>query len=123
MRLNSSIQRNADFQFEVQLEVLRRLYQYPATSQRTLAKDLGISLGSINFCFKALVSKGLIKVENFSQSKNKLSYVYLLTPAGIAQKSILTTKFLRRKVREYEMLESEIKLLKSEIEMFKSVQD
>ena len=82
MSLISPNQRNADFQEEVQLEVLRRLHQSPDLSQRTLARDLGISMGSINFCFQALVSKGLIKASNFSKSKNKLSYVYLLTPEG-----------------------------------------
>jgi len=91
------------------------LHQTPEISQRILAKELGISLGSINFCFKALVDKGWVKMHNFSQSKNKLRYAYLLTPVGVAQKSKLTTEFLRRKVVEYEALQVEIEELKSEL--------
>jgi EPS-associated MarR family transcriptional regulator len=105
----------AGFQQEIQFEVLRRLHQTPEISQRILAKELGISLGSINFCFKALVDKGWVKMHNFSQSKNKLRYAYLLTPVGVAQKSKLTTEFLRRKVVEYEALQVEIEELKSEL--------
>lgn len=74
-----------------------------------------MGLGTINFCFQALVEKGLVKMQNFSQSKNKLRYAYLLTPAGVAEKSKLTAEFLRRKVAEYEMLQRETDELKSEI--------
>jgi len=105
----------AGFQEEIQFEVLRRLHQKPEISQRILAKELRISLGSINFCFKALVDKGWVKMHNFSQSKKKLRYAYLLTPVGVAQKSKLTTEFLRRKVVEYEALQVEIEKLKSEL--------
>ena len=80
-----------------------------------MAKELGVSLGSINFCFQALVEKGLVKIHNFSQSKNKLCYAYSLTPAGAAEKSKLTAEFLRRKVAEYEALQAEIQTLKAEI--------
>lgn len=96
--------------------MLRRLHQTPQVSQRTLAKDLGVGLGTINFCFQSLVEKGLVKMQNFSQSRNKLRYVYMLTPAGVAEKSKLTAKFLRRKVMEYEALQSEIDTLKCELE-------
>ena len=95
--------------------MLRRLYETPDVSQRTLAKELGISLGSINFCFQALVDKGWVKIQNFSQSKHKMGYVYLLTPAGIAEKSALTARFLKRKLGEYETLRTEIKQLKAEM--------
>ncbi|MCF8176945.1 MAG: MarR family EPS-associated transcriptional regulator [Sulfuritalea sp.] len=105
----------AGFQEEIQFEVLRRLHQTPQVSQRALAKNLGVGLGSINFCVQALVEKGLVKMQNFSQSKNKLRYAYLLTPAGVAEKSKLTAEFLRRKVAEYEALQIEIEQLKSEI--------
>ncbi len=94
---------------------MRRLHQTPEVSQRILAKELGVSLGSINFCFQALVEKGLVKIQNFSQSKNKLRYAYLLTPAGVAEKSKLTTEFLKRKVAEYEALQAEIETLKAEM--------
>ncbi len=95
--------------------MLRRLHQTPQISQRALAKDLGVGLGTINFCFQALVEKGLVKMQNFSQSKNKLRYAYLLTPAGVAEKSKLTAEFLRRKVAEYEALRAEIEALTSEV--------
>ena len=105
----------AGFQEEIQFEVLRRLHQTPQVSQRALAKDLGVGLGTINFCFQALVEKGLVKMQNFSQSKNKLRYAYLLTPAGVAEKSKLTMKFLKRKVAEYEVLQVEIQALRAEL--------
>jgi EPS-associated MarR family transcriptional regulator len=105
----------AGFQEEIQFEVLRRLHEKSEISQRALAKDLGVGLGTINFCFQALVEKGLVKMQNFSQSNNKLRYVYLLTPAGVAEKSILTAKFLRRKVADYEALQVEIEALKAEM--------
>ncbi len=105
----------AGFQEEIQFEVLRRLHQTPQISQRALVKDLGVGLGTINFCFQALVEKGLVKMQNFSQSKNKLRYAYLLTPAGVAEKSKLTAEFLKRKVAEYEALQKEIEQLKSEM--------
>ena len=109
----------AGFQEEIQFEVLRRLYRTPQVSQRALAKDLGVGLGTINFCFQAPVEKGLVKMQNFSQSKNKLRYAYLLTPAGVAEKSKLTAEFLRRKVAEYEALQAEIEALKAEIKSVK----
>ena len=105
----------AGFQEEIQFEVLRRLHKTPQISQRALAKDLGVGLGTINFCFQAPVEKGLVKMQNFSQSKNKLRYVYLLTPAGVAEKSKLTAEFLKRKVAEYETLQAEIQTLKAEM--------
>ena len=95
--------------------MLRRLYETPDVSQRALAKELGISLGSINFCFQALAEKGWGKMQNFSQSKHKMGYVYLLTPAGPAEKSVLTARFLKRKLEEYEILHAEIEQLKAEM--------
>ena len=95
--------------------MLRRLYETPDVSQRALAKEFGISLGSINFCFQALVDKGWIKMQNFSQSKHKMSYAYLLTPTSIAEKSALTRWFLKRKLVEYETLYAEIEQLKGEM--------
>ncbi len=115
MSLVSPLQKLAGFQEEIQFEVLRRLHQTPRVSQRALAKDLGVGLGTINFCFQALVEKGLVKMQNFSQSKNKLRYAYLLTPAGVAEKSKMTAEFLRRKVAEYEALQAEIETLKAEM--------
>jgi EPS-associated MarR family transcriptional regulator len=101
-------------QDEIQLKVLRMLHEHPELSQRNIAKELGVSLGGINYCFKALVEKGWIKLENFSASKHKLGYLYLLTPSGISQKSKLTASFLRVKLLEFNALEKEIKLLQFE---------
>jgi EPS-associated MarR family transcriptional regulator len=115
LSLVSPLQKFAGSQEEIQFEVLRRLHHTPEVSQRALAKDLGVGLGTINFCFQALIEKGLVKMQNFSQSKNKLRYAYLLTPAGVAEKSKLTAEFLRRKVVEYEALQAEIETLKAEI--------
>lgn len=84
---------------------------------------MGISLGSINFCFQALVEKGWIKMHNFSQSKHKLRYAYLLTPAGIAEKSKLTAEFLKRKTAEYEVLQEEINRLQADIAFEKDLDE
>ena len=116
MSLLFPLQKLAGFQEEIQFEVLRRLHQKPQVSQRALAKDRGVGLGTINFCFQALVEKGLVKMQNFSQSTNKLRYAYLLTPAGVAEKSKLTAEFLRRKVAEYEALRADIEALRTELE-------
>jgi len=116
LALVSPAQKLAGFQEEIQFEVLRRLHQMPHVSQRALAKDLGVGLGTVNFCFQALAEKGLLKMQNFSQSENKLRYAYLLTSAGVAAKSKLTAEFLKRKVAEYEALQTEIDVLKSELD-------
>jgi len=102
-------------QEEMQLQVLRLLQESPEHSQRAIARELGVSLGSINFCFQALAEKGWVKLHNFSQSKHKLGYVYLLTPSGVKQKSRLAASFLRRKLVEYETLEREIEYLRIEV--------
>lgn len=85
-------------------------------SQRDLAEASGVSLGKTNYCVKALLDKGLIKIQNFRNSQNKLAYAYLLTPAGISAKADLTALFLKRKIAEYEALKYEIEILKKEIE-------
>jgi EPS-associated MarR family transcriptional regulator len=99
---------------EIHFQVLRAIAQNPDLTQRELAAELGISLGKANYCLKALVVKGLVKIESFAKSKNKLGYAYLLTPQGVAQKAALTTSFLRHKLEEYESLRSEIEMLKLE---------
>ena len=91
------------------------LHANPNISQREMAKALGISFGGVNYCLNALMAKGLVKVQNFSQSQNKFGYVYLLTPAGIAEKMALTGSFLKRKMDEYEALRLEIEALQQEI--------
>jgi EPS-associated MarR family transcriptional regulator len=103
---------------ETHLQVLRLLETNPQLSQRELAAALGVSLGKTNFCLRALLDKGLVKVQNFQNNKQKLSYAYLLTPAGIAEKSALTKRFLVRKLEEYELLKAEIEMLKRESDEF-----
>ena len=99
---------------ETHLKVLRLLEGNPRLSQREVSEALGVSLGKTNFCLKALVDKGLIKVQSFRKSQNKLAYAYLLTPSGIAEKSAITGRFLKRKMAEYEVLTREIAALKAE---------
>ena len=100
--------RNEQTGSEIELRLLAKLHVSPDVSQRGLAADLGVSLGSVNYCLKALVMKGFVKAESFSKSPNKLGYAYLLTPSGIAAKSRLTASFLKRKQAEYNRLEKEI---------------
>ena len=95
---------------------LKVLQENPGVTQRTLAKEVGINVSSINFCLKALVEKGWIKMGTFSKSTNKLKYTYLLTPSGVAEKSALTKRFLHRKMAEYEKLREEIEALKLDAE-------
>ena len=90
------------------VKVLRKINTNPKATQRELAKDLGFSLGKLNYCLKALKNKGLIKIGNFSKNPNKINYIYILTPKGIAEKTKLTINFMKRKMKEYEELKSEI---------------
>jgi EPS-associated MarR family transcriptional regulator len=99
---------------ESHLHVLRLLESNPHLNQRELAAALGVSLGKTNFCLRALLDKGLVKVHNFQNNKQKLAYAYLLTPAGIAEKSALTKRFLTRKLEAYELLKAEIEMLRRE---------
>ena len=103
-----------DPQADTSYRVLALLSQNPDLTQRELAEKVGVSVGGVNYCLKALVEKGWIKIDNFSQSKNKFGYIYLLTPDGVAQKVLLAGQFLKRKMREYEQLKLEIESLKTE---------
>lgn len=96
------------------MKVLRLLEAHPQMSQRELAVALGVSLGKTNFCLKALLDKGWLKVLNFQNSQRKLAYAYLLTPAGLAEKAALTRRFLMRKKEEFALLKVEIELLQHE---------
>lgn len=100
---------------EVHLRLLSLLEQNPAWTQRQLSDALGVSLGKTNYCLRALKDKGLVKWGNFSQNPNKLQYMHLLTPKGIAQKVQLTAHFLQRKEREFEELKGEIAHLRAEL--------
>ncbi len=91
-----------------QFNVLRKIKSKPNSSQRELASELGFSLGKINYCLNALKHKGLIKIKNFKKNPNKIRYAYILTPKGIAAKTALTLNFMKRKMKEYDELKSEI---------------
>jgi EPS-associated MarR family transcriptional regulator len=106
---------------ETHLRALRLLDAVPSMSQRDLAEQLDISLGKANFCLNALLDRGLLTVQRFKSSKNKLAYAYLLTPAGFAEKAALTSSFLKRKMDEYEALKVEIELLRAEVNTVESI--
>lgn len=99
---------------ETRYRILKLLEEDPAASQRRIADELGISLGRVNFCLKALVEKGLVKVNNFRNSAHKRAYLYLLTPRGIEDKAVVTARFLKRKLDEYESLKREVEDLQRE---------
>ena len=91
------------------LNVLRKVQEKPESSQRELAEELGFCLGKLNYCLRALKSKGLIKISNFKKNPNKLNYIYILTPKGISKKTKLTLNFMKLKMKEYDELKKEIK--------------
>src|SRR5690606_27711637 len=103
-------------QDEVHLKVLRLLQEHPDLNQRELADALGVSLGKANYCLRALVDKGFVKINNFRRNANKLGYAYLLTPSGIEAKARLTRAFLARKRDEYDALRAEIQRLQQELD-------
>ncbi len=90
-------------------EILRKVKKKPNTNQRQLAKDLGFSLGKLNYCLNELKLKGLVKIQNFKKNKKKINYIYILTPRGLAQKTKLTINFMKRKIKEYDELKKELK--------------
>jgi EPS-associated MarR family transcriptional regulator len=100
---------------EAYLKVMRLLQENPDLTQRELAERLGVSVGSVNYCLRALIDRGLVKVGNFKKSKNKFKYVYLLTPQGIIEKMDMTSRFLKRKLDDYDALKMEIEALKAEV--------
>ena len=100
---------------ELRLKVLRALEANPELSQRQLAAELGVSLGGVNYALKALMERGFVKADNFRKSGNKVAYLYVLTPKGVAEKASLATAFLGRKLEEYEVLRQEIESLKGEV--------
>ena len=108
--------RRAKIQEDTHFRVLRLLQENPDLTQRELAERLDISVGGLNYCLKAMMDKGLVKMKNFAQSKNKFGYIYILTPTGIAEKAAITHRFLQRKIEEYEALKTEIRVLKEESE-------
>jgi EPS-associated MarR family transcriptional regulator len=105
----------AKIQEEARFQILRLLHENPDLTQRELGERVGVSLGAVNYCLKALIERGLVKAGNFTKSSNKLGYAYVLTPSGIAEKSRLTGRFLVRKKVEYQALRVEIDALSREI--------
>ncbi len=101
---------------EIHYKVMDILENQPQISQRELSQKLGISLGKLNYCLKALLDKGLVKANNFKTSQNKRGYLYVLTPKGIDEKSRMTLRFLKRKMAEFDVLKAEIEELSSQIE-------
>lgn len=103
---------------DTQYKLLRQLTRDPAASQRNLAMTMGVSVGKINYCLRALMLKGHVKVNNFRRSDNKLAYAYILTPAGIEEKAKLTRKFLQRKLAEFDEIQREINELTVETQEY-----
>ena len=100
---------------DVRFRLLRLLEQYPEKSQRDISRELGISLGAVNYILRAFIEKGEVKIRNFRASENKLGYAYVLTPSGIEAKARLTLGFLKRKRAEYEALREEIASLEEDL--------
>lgn len=100
---------------ELRYKLMRLLEANPGMSQRDVARELGISLGKVNYCLQALVEKGWIKATNFKNSQNKAAYMYLLTPRGVEQKASLTLRFLQIKMCEYETVRAEIREIRREV--------
>ena len=92
-----------------EFNVLRKINKKPSATQRELADELGFSLGKLNYCLLALKNKGLVKMKNFGKNPNKLNYIYVITPRGIAEKTKLTINFMKRKMKEYEELKKELR--------------
>ena len=99
--------------------LLKLISEKPEISQRDLAAELGLSLGKTNYCLKAFIARGLVKVDNFRKSDNKRAYAYMLTPQGIEEKARLTVQFFRYVESEYEMLKREVEGLESGDSMYR----
>jgi EPS-associated MarR family transcriptional regulator len=119
--VNCMTSRQAKLREDTYFRLMRILQENPDLTQRELAERLGISVGGLNYCLKALMEKGLVKMKNFANSKNKFRYVYVLTPKGMAEKAVITHRFLRRKMEEHEALKAEIEALKTEAGEYQGV--
>ena len=106
---------------EYRYKILKLVSDRPEISQRELAQQLGISLGRVNYCVKALIEKGLVKATNFRNNNNKLAYMYLLTPSGIEEKASITVSFVKWKIEEYEAIQAEIEELRREAALLDQV--
>ena len=97
------------FKDEEYFNIIRKISKDSNISQREISTELGISLGKVNYCLRALKEKGFIKIKNFKKSENKMKYFYILTPKGISEKTKITIRFMKQKIREYDELKKEIK--------------
>ena len=100
---------------EIQYKLLRALQENPDVTQRELASILGVSLGKANYCLRALMGRGWVKMENFRRNPNKMGYVYLLTPKGIEEKARIAVRFLRHRLHEFDALKAELERLQLEV--------
>lgn len=113
-------QKNKSIDSDIHFKMLDIIEENPSITQRVLAQKIGVSLGSINYCLKALAEIGHIKIKNFKKNPNKSIYLYVLTPKGMGQKAVLTAGFLKRKLVEYEALKNEIDNIKSRMNKIKA---
>ena len=104
---------------DIHFDLLRRLEKNPQYTQRELSREMGVSLGKVNYCIRKLIQKGWVKANNFRNNPNKINYTYLLTPKGIENKGKLTLYFLKRKIEEYELLKDEIDELQNDSKLLK----
>lgn len=102
-------------QDETHYRLLKLLEETPGVTQRELAARLGISLGKANYCLRAVMEKGWVKMDNFRRNPNKMGYAYLLTPTGIEEKASVAAQFLKRKMDEFDALRGEIERLQTEL--------
>jgi EPS-associated MarR family transcriptional regulator len=115
---NQRLNNKAKIREEARFQILRLLHDNPELTQRELGERVGVSLGAVNYCLKALIERGLVKASNFSRNASKLGYAYVLTPAGIVEKTLLTGRFLNQKIIEYHALRIEIDNLAEEMSRF-----
>lgn len=115
MGQHSSNLDESQFRENLRFRVLRLLQDDPTLSNREIARKLGVSVGGVHYCLKALADKGMIKIRNFRVSDNKLRYAYIVTPKGVSERAILASRFLQRKMSEYEALKAEIEMISQEI--------
>ena len=113
----SFIERPGPLEDEIHYRLLKVLEETPDITQRELAARLGVSLGKANYCLRAVVQRGWVKMSNFRRNPNKIGYVYLLTPSGIEEKARFAVRFLRRKQTEFDLLKAEIERLRLEVEI------
>jgi len=106
---------NPDLKLHIQLQLLQLLAENPNMSQRDLSRKMGVALGRVNYCLSGLKEKGFIKLENFKGAKKRIRYAYVLTPTGFEEKLRLTVRFLKRRIKEYEEIKTQIQDLSREV--------